>query len=152
MLLVGPALQAELGGVGFLALYLAGGVLANLVAYAWNCSWRRRRRWTFQVGRPPPPRQTAQAARPIGYTGTITWYWRRASEVERSTGQTAQAARPIGYIIPCLTPTLSLRSTFQVARPRVGLRRQPARCPARCCAARRPVLKRVGLSDFCCLC
>ncbi len=59
MLLVGPALQAELGGVGFLALYLAGGVLANLVAYAWNCSWRRRRRWTFQVGRfpgaPPPP-------------------------------------------------------------------------------------------------
>jgi hypothetical protein len=128
MLLVGPALQAELGGVGFLALYLAGGVLANLVAYAWNCSWRRRRRWTFQVGR--PPRQTAQAAPPIGYTGTV-WYWRWASEVERSHGQTAQAARPVGYSIPCRTPTLYLSSTCQVARPRVGQRRQPARCPAR---------------------
>ncbi len=63
MLLVGPALQAELGGVGFLGLYLAGGVLANLVAYAWNCTWQRRRRWTFQVGRPPPARLRRQPAR-----------------------------------------------------------------------------------------
>lgn len=55
LLLVGPALQAELGGVGFLALYLAGGVLANLAAYAWNFTLRRRRRWTFQAWSPCLP-------------------------------------------------------------------------------------------------
>lgn len=49
LLLVGPALQAELGAVGFLLLYLAGGVLANLAAYVWNSSIKRRRRWTFQA-------------------------------------------------------------------------------------------------------
>ena len=52
LLLVGPALQAELGAVGFLLLYLAGGVLANLAAYVWNSSIKKRRRWTFQA-RPP---------------------------------------------------------------------------------------------------
>lgn len=55
LLLVGPALQAELGGMGFLALYLAGGVLANLAAYAWNFTLRRRRRWTFQARSPAFP-------------------------------------------------------------------------------------------------
>lgn len=54
LLLVGPALQAELGAVGFLLLYLAGGVLANLAAYVWNSSIKKRRRWTFQA-RPPHP-------------------------------------------------------------------------------------------------
>ncbi|KAK9819160.1 hypothetical protein WJX81_004112 [Elliptochloris bilobata] len=48
LLLVGPALQAELGGLGFLLLYIAGGMLANLAAYVWNSSIKRRRRWTFQ--------------------------------------------------------------------------------------------------------
>ena len=52
LLLVGPALQAELRPLGFLLLYLAGGVLANLAAYAWNSSIKKRRRWTFQARLP----------------------------------------------------------------------------------------------------
>lgn len=52
LLLVGPALQAELGAVGFLLLYMAGGVLANLAAHVWTSSMKKRRRWTFQARRP----------------------------------------------------------------------------------------------------
>ena len=52
LLLVGPALQAELGALGFLLLYLAGGVLANLAAYVWNSAVKKRRRWTFQARLP----------------------------------------------------------------------------------------------------